>query len=522
MSEKLKHTIYSSTECLSEQTMFDYIDNRLSPKERHIAEKHMLDCELCADAIEGLEMVSDRTRISVINKTINEFITPIAEKETKIVSFNYRTAFSIAAGIALLIGGVFFFNKFTLNETKSSDVAELKETSTPVESAPPPPPPISATQQETPNNAAASGESERVMETKLSPSKNKEGQLESDDELKQVVSTKDTKEQNTNGDFKSVIANEGAAQAPLTPGSSGTTYAWQNKENSPNRVKLDDAVAKQESDKAPVLIHAETEVSQPVLGGAADYNKNTTLDESKKAEEKKVTENTVNTTAPSYGYATNSPTPDQKQEQKNDKYKSDGDRIALAKKNETTGKTCEEVAKGKDKKNAGNIDANKADEDVAGKIAYEPPSDISVLDKEDAKTEPKTSSATTISTATVDNTSTDGLFYRANADSVNIYADSFAEIPKYPGGNSEMNKFIHKNFKYSKLTASDGTKIIVQFTVTKDGSTKNPKILKGINKDLNKEALRVIGLMPKFIPAKDQKGKPIDVDMNLPIQLEIK
>ena len=50
MNNDLKHTIYNPTDCLSEKMLFDYIDNKLNQKERHIVEKHLLDCEMCSDA----------------------------------------------------------------------------------------------------------------------------------------------------------------------------------------------------------------------------------------------------------------------------------------------------------------------------------------------------------------------------------------------------------------------------------------------------------------------------------------
>ena len=66
MSDSLKHKIFIRTDCVSEQTMFDYIDKKLSAKESHSVEKHLLHCELCSDALEGLELTKTRTRIAAI------------------------------------------------------------------------------------------------------------------------------------------------------------------------------------------------------------------------------------------------------------------------------------------------------------------------------------------------------------------------------------------------------------------------------------------------------------------------
>src|ERR1035437_7511790 len=136
MSEELKYKIYSPTDCISEQTMFDYINNKLNAKEQHLVEKHLLNCDLCSDALEGLELLKNRNRIATINQKINERLISIPKKGNKIIFFNFKTITSIAAAVALLIGGVFLFNQFTSKEMKESDVAELKKES------PPPPPPV--------------------------------------------------------------------------------------------------------------------------------------------------------------------------------------------------------------------------------------------------------------------------------------------------------------------------------------------------------------------------------------------
>ena len=503
MTKELKHKLYSSTECLSEQTMFDCIDNKLSAKERHLVEKHMLDCELCSDAMEGLELVKDRNRISVIKTNAAKFITPIAEKEAKIISINYKTVFSIAAGIALLIGGVFLFKNFTSSEMKSSDVAEML----PPKDQSPAPPPVKETEEAPALSAndsqqAIADEREQGPQTKSLVLKDKEGQLESAEDLKQNIALGEAKEQNTNGTFKTIASTGSATTAP---GNKGTPYTW-TRDKASNGEKLDDAIAKQEGDRAKEDTPMETEVSIP-LGGAGESNKDITVDETKKAEEKTVAHNNI-TLSPSAVYANQTTTPAQSQEQKNDKSNVDSDQMALAKKSEKGGKyRSDPDTKGKDK--GKKIDANKNNEEVSGKVAYEPQSISAVSDNEVPQKQPP------VTTVTTENAATDGLaFY----DSISVNQE---KMPEYPGGSVAMKKFIHDNFKYSKLSGSDGTKIFVQFTVDKDGSIKNPKIIKGISSDLNKEALRVINAMPKWIPVK-QNGKPVSVLLNLPIQLEIK
>ena len=113
MSDSAKHTIFTETDCISEQTMFDYIDKKLSAKECHIVEKHLLHCELCTDALEGLELVKDRGRIARINQAVQERIAaPVEEKKNKIIPFSYKVILSIAAALLLLIGSAYIFTLF--------------------------------------------------------------------------------------------------------------------------------------------------------------------------------------------------------------------------------------------------------------------------------------------------------------------------------------------------------------------------------------------------------------------------
>ncbi|MDF2438462.1 MAG: TonB family protein [Bacteroidota bacterium] len=123
MSKELKHTIYNPGDCISEQTMFDYIDNMLSAKAQHVVEKHVLDCEFCADALEGLKLVKNRDRIKELNTAVRSRMGKTSGRE----SMDRRTILSIAAGVLLLIGGVFIFRQFTKN--KQEDIAELKTSS---------------------------------------------------------------------------------------------------------------------------------------------------------------------------------------------------------------------------------------------------------------------------------------------------------------------------------------------------------------------------------------------------------
>lgn len=92
------------------------------------------------------------------------------------------------------------------------------------------------------------------------------------------------------------------------------------------------------------------------------------------------------------------------------------------------------------------------------------------------------------------------------------------QMPEFPGGNSELMKFLAKNIKYpveAQKKKATG-RVIAQFIVSKNGDITNPKIIRGICPELDGEALRVIGLMPKWEPGK-QRGKAVNVKYTIPV-----
>jgi protein TonB len=95
-------------------------------------------------------------------------------------------------------------------------------------------------------------------------------------------------------------------------------------------------------------------------------------------------------------------------------------------------------------------------------------------------------------------------------------------MPKFPGGDSSMFKFIKENLKFPY---ADDKKLIkkfvyISFTIDKDGSVVDVKLLKGVQPDWDAEALRVVRLMPKWIPG-TQNGRSVKVQFNLPIAFRV-
>ena len=94
--------------------------------------------------------------------------------------------------------------------------------------------------------------------------------------------------------------------------------------------------------------------------------------------------------------------------------------------------------------------------------------------------------------------------------------------PEYPGGDEARLNFLREHLKYPQEAKNKGIQgmVYVNFIVEKDGSISNVKIAKSLDKSCDEECIRVIKLMPKWIPGK-QKGKAVRVTYNMPIKFTI-
>ena len=96
------------------------------------------------------------------------------------------------------------------------------------------------------------------------------------------------------------------------------------------------------------------------------------------------------------------------------------------------------------------------------------------------------------------------------------------EMPQFPGGLSEAMKFLAKNIKYpvAAQQAKIEGRVIVRFVVGRDGSVSNVEVVRGVSPELDAEAVRVVSLMPKWIPGK-QRGKAVAVKYTMPIMFRL-
>ncbi len=96
------------------------------------------------------------------------------------------------------------------------------------------------------------------------------------------------------------------------------------------------------------------------------------------------------------------------------------------------------------------------------------------------------------------------------------------EQPEFPGGERALVKFLSSSVKYPVIAQENGIqgKVYVTFVVEKDGSVTDATILRGADPSLNKEALRVVSLLPKWKPGK-QGGRAVRVSYRVPIDFQL-
>ena len=99
---------------------------------------------------------------------------------------------------------------------------------------------------------------------------------------------------------------------------------------------------------------------------------------------------------------------------------------------------------------------------------------------------------------------------------------SVEQMPQFPGGEGELMKWISSHIKYPAMAMENNVqgRVVVQFVVTRDGSIGEVKVARGKDPDLDKEAVRVVKSLPKFIPGK-MNGQAVNVWYTLPINFKL-
>lgn len=97
-----------------------------------------------------------------------------------------------------------------------------------------------------------------------------------------------------------------------------------------------------------------------------------------------------------------------------------------------------------------------------------------------------------------------------------------SELPMFPGGEGELRGFLSRETRYPEQAQYNGLqgKVICRFLIDEEGKVLHPEVIESVSAELDAEALRVIGLMPPWEPAKVE-GKPVRMLYILPISFRL-
>lgn len=99
---------------------------------------------------------------------------------------------------------------------------------------------------------------------------------------------------------------------------------------------------------------------------------------------------------------------------------------------------------------------------------------------------------------------------------------SVEQPPAFPGGDAALMKYLSSHIQYPTMAQENNIqgKVVVQFVVEKDGHVGDVKVVRSVDKDLDREAVRVCKSLPKFTPGR-QNGQAVRVWYTLPVNFKL-
>ena len=96
------------------------------------------------------------------------------------------------------------------------------------------------------------------------------------------------------------------------------------------------------------------------------------------------------------------------------------------------------------------------------------------------------------------------------------------QLPEFPGGIVQFMKWLTRNLRYPPIAQSQRMqgKVVVSFIINKDGSIASPTIVQSVDPVLDREALRVVKMMPRWKPGL-QNGKPCRTMFAIPVNFQL-
>jgi len=399
MSESNTHIdLFTSSGCLSTESLKMYSSDKLASKQKLEVDAHLESCELCSDALEGMQLLSDPQKLNRIVLEINEnFKNKLLQKQSKKNTVHNRLYYIAAAASVLILIGVFSYFKYYW-QNQNSEIATL-------------------------NKKSFSEQTETINESV----EHKSAKVFLEDDIEEIK--------------------------PAAP------------------VKFINEDIEAQAEESDIIAVEEVEAEIEIV-----------MDEAYPADKQKgIIEETMEEVMIA-------------------------EPVSIAVNEEPTQYLVSE-------------EAVRADGMAAGQV-------VSYEDQSDSEIEISSKSS---SAAKKGRQKTSAEISRNNIINPEFLSDSTVTVfsvvenlPEFPGGMEALFKHIQEKISYpdsARLLGIQGT-VYVSFVVKKSGTVDNAYILRGIGGGCDEEALKVVKSMPDWIPG-EQKGKPVNVQMALPIKFKL-
>ena len=99
---------------------------------------------------------------------------------------------------------------------------------------------------------------------------------------------------------------------------------------------------------------------------------------------------------------------------------------------------------------------------------------------------------------------------------------SVEQMPQFPGGDEALIKYLSSHINYPPMAAENNIqgRVVVAFVVDKTGKVGEVNVVRSVDKDLDREAVRVCKSLPRFVPGR-QNGQPVSVWYTLPVTFKL-
>ena len=100
--------------------------------------------------------------------------------------------------------------------------------------------------------------------------------------------------------------------------------------------------------------------------------------------------------------------------------------------------------------------------------------------------------------------------------------DVVDQMPEFVGGASSLRSYISQNVRYPAIAEENGVQgtVVVKFVVERDGTVTSVQVARSVDPSLDKEAVRVVKGMPRWIPGK-KNGQPVRVSYTIPVSFRL-